>query len=117
MFGALNRFIGRLDAEPAQQPRNGPSDNAFGFQVLRNKDAELPLEPWFDFVIGINGHLIVGTVQTDTRASTKTTRTGRPRPQSIRDRNPQLRWRKCLARYLERKGSQSIADYCTTCAD
>ncbi|KAJ5669483.1 hypothetical protein N7462_010553 [Penicillium macrosclerotiorum] len=58
MFGALNRFIGRLDGEPAQQPRNGPSDNAFGFQVLRNKDAELPLEPWFDFIVGINGHTI-----------------------------------------------------------
>lgn len=59
MFGALNRFIGRLDGEPVQQPRNGPSDSAFGFQVLRNKDAELPLEPWFDFIVGINGHTIV----------------------------------------------------------
>ncbi|KAL4966353.1 putative Golgi reassembly stacking protein [Aspergillus stella-maris] len=56
MFGALNRFIGRLDSEPnAQQSR---SDNAFGFQVLRNKDPEVPLEPWFDFIIGINGRLI-----------------------------------------------------------
>lgn len=59
MFGALNRFIGRLDGEPGQQPRNGPNDNAFGFQVLRNKDPELPLEPWFDFIVGINGHTIV----------------------------------------------------------
>ncbi|KAJ5899232.1 hypothetical protein N7495_003976 [Penicillium taxi] len=58
MFGALNRFIGRLDGEPGQQPQNGPSDNAFGFQVLRNKDPELPLEPWFDFIVGINGHKI-----------------------------------------------------------
>ncbi|KAJ5772692.1 hypothetical protein N7520_003221 [Penicillium odoratum] len=58
MFGALNRFIGRLDGEPSQNPRNGPSDNAFGFQVLRNKDPELPLEPWFDFIVGINGHPI-----------------------------------------------------------
>ncbi|KAJ5093229.1 hypothetical protein N7456_009090 [Penicillium angulare] len=58
MFGALNRFIGRLDGEPVQQSRNGPSDNAFGFQVLRNKDSELPLEPWFDFIVGINGHTI-----------------------------------------------------------
>ncbi|CEO60990.1 Putative Golgi reassembly stacking protein [Penicillium brasilianum] len=58
MFGALNRFIGRLDGEPVQQPRNGPSDNAYGFQVLRNKDTELPLEPWFDFIVGINGHPI-----------------------------------------------------------
>lgn len=60
MFGALNRFIGRLDGEPGQQPRSGPGDNAFGFQVLRNKDPELPLEPWFDFIVGINGHTIVG---------------------------------------------------------
>lgn len=60
MFGALNRFIGRLDGEP--QPRRKPSlDNSFGFQVLRNKDPELPLEPWFDFIVGMNGHLIVRT--------------------------------------------------------
>ncbi|KAL2854438.1 GRASP55/65 PDZ-like domain-containing protein [Aspergillus pseudoustus] len=55
MFGALNRFIGRLDDPSPQQPRN---DNAFGFQVLRNKDPEVPLEPWFDFIVGINGRLI-----------------------------------------------------------
>ncbi|KAJ5984153.1 hypothetical protein N7481_006252 [Penicillium waksmanii] len=58
MFGALNRFIGRLDGEPSQQSRAGPSDSAFGFQVLRNKDKEIPLEPWFDFIVGINGHAI-----------------------------------------------------------
>ncbi|PLN77202.1 GRASP55/65 PDZ-like domain-domain-containing protein [Aspergillus taichungensis] len=57
MFGALNRFIGRLDAEPVPHAQS-PHDNAFGFQVLRNKDAELPLEPWFDFIVGINGRLI-----------------------------------------------------------
>lgn len=57
MFGALNRFIGRLDSEPSSQQSR--SDNAFGFQVLRNKDPEIPLEPWFDFIIGINGRLIV----------------------------------------------------------
>lgn len=57
MFGALNRFIGRLDSEPSSQQSR--SDNAFGFQVLRNKDPEVPLEPWFDFIIGINGRLIV----------------------------------------------------------
>ncbi|OJJ45374.1 hypothetical protein ASPZODRAFT_134020 [Penicilliopsis zonata CBS 506.65] len=59
MFGAFNRFIGRLDAEPVQQSRqNSTGDSSFGFQVLRNKDAELPLEPWFDFIVGINGHPI-----------------------------------------------------------
>lgn len=67
MFGALNRFIG-LDAEPTRQARaQSTSDNSFGFQVLRNKDAELPLEPWFDFIVGINGRLIVRhfTLQAD----------------------------------------------------
>ncbi|PGH06428.1 hypothetical protein AJ79_06517 [Helicocarpus griseus UAMH5409] len=58
MFGALNRFIARLDSEPVQQQQNPFRDNPHGFQVLRNKNPELPLEPWFDFVIGINGHLI-----------------------------------------------------------
>lgn len=59
MFGALNRFIGRLDEAP-QEPRNPSGEStSFGFQVLRNKDPELPLEPWFDFIVGINGHSIV----------------------------------------------------------
>lgn len=62
MFGALNRFISRLDSEPQsqqqqQQPSSGGS-NAYGFQVLRNNSSTLPLEPWFDFVIGINNHSI-----------------------------------------------------------
>lgn len=59
MFGALNRFIGRLDEAP-REPRNPTGEStSFGFQVLRNKDLELPLEPWFDFIVGINGHPIV----------------------------------------------------------
>ncbi|PGH05188.1 hypothetical protein GX51_03087 [Blastomyces parvus] len=58
MFGALNRFIARLDSEPGQQQQSNFRDNPHGFQVLRNKNPELPLEPWFDFVIGINGHII-----------------------------------------------------------
>jgi len=61
MFGALNRFISRLDAAPLDgQP---PTTNgAFGFQVLRNANQEVPLEPWFDFIIGINGRTIVSLV-------------------------------------------------------
>ncbi|KAM0329814.1 hypothetical protein ACHAQA_003978 [Verticillium albo-atrum] len=52
MFSALNRFMSRLDGEqPTQQSRGG----SFGFQVLRNTDLELRIEPWFDFIIGING--------------------------------------------------------------
>lgn len=55
----MNRFIARLDSEP--QPQKRESQNAFGFQVLRNKNDDLQLEPWFDFIIGINGRTIVGT--------------------------------------------------------
>jgi hypothetical protein len=62
MFGALNRFIGRLDAEPTSHGNTqNPGDNTFGFQVLKNTSPELQLEPWFDFIIGINGHFIVGS--------------------------------------------------------
>lgn len=59
MFGALNRFISRLDAAPQEQQQSGVG-GAYGFQVLRNANQEIPLEPWFDFVIGINGRTIVG---------------------------------------------------------
>ena len=60
MFGALNRFIGRLDSEPARQAssQNLP-DSTSGFQILKNTNPDLPLEPWFDFIIGINGHFLV----------------------------------------------------------
>jgi hypothetical protein len=58
MFGALNRFISRLDAAPIDEQQSSVS-GAYGFQVLRNANQEVPLEPWFDFVIGINGRTIV----------------------------------------------------------
>lgn len=58
MFGALNRFISRLDADgPPQSSRD--SHAAFGFQVLRNKNLDIPIEPWYDFIIGINGRQVV----------------------------------------------------------
>ena len=57
MFGALNRFISRLDSDSPAQSASG--HGLFGFQVLRNTDAGLPIEPWFDFVVGINGRQIV----------------------------------------------------------
>ena len=61
MFGALNRFIARLDSDPApQNATTSPRDSSYGFQVLRNTNTELPIEPWFDFIIGINGRVIVG---------------------------------------------------------
>jgi hypothetical protein len=60
MFGALNRFIARLDSDPQPQSSNaGPNDSSYGFQILKNTNAELPIEPWFDFIIGINGHVVV----------------------------------------------------------
>lgn len=57
MFGALNRFISRLDAEP--QDRDQSTKGAYGFQILRNTNQELSIEPWFDFIIGVNGRTIV----------------------------------------------------------
>ena len=56
MFNALNRFISRLDSE---SPGHASNHGAFGFQVLRNTNLELGLEPWFDFIVGINGRMIV----------------------------------------------------------
>lgn len=53
MFNALNRFISRLDGEVPAQPQNRPGE--FGFQILRNSDLELAIEPWYDFIVGING--------------------------------------------------------------
>jgi hypothetical protein len=58
MFNALNRFISRLDSDsPANNQNHGAG--TFGFQVLRNKTPELGVEPWFDFIVGINGRMIV----------------------------------------------------------
>jgi hypothetical protein len=62
MFGALNRFIGRLDSEPVAQATDQQlPDSTFGFQILKNTNKELALEPWFDFITGINGHFLVGS--------------------------------------------------------
>ncbi|RMJ14630.1 hypothetical protein BHE90_010347 [Fusarium euwallaceae] len=56
MFNALNRFISRLDGDVQQQRRE--ERGSFGFQVLRNTNLELAVEPWFDFIVGINGRPI-----------------------------------------------------------
>lgn len=58
MFNALNRFISRLDGDAPQQQRQ-QEQGSFGFQVLRNTNLELTIEPWFDFIVGINGRPIV----------------------------------------------------------
>ncbi|KAI0396223.1 golgi reassembly-stacking protein [Xylariaceae sp. FL0594] len=55
MFNALNRYLSRLDGGTQQQRREGQE---FGFQVLRNTNLELAIEPWFDFIVGINGRTI-----------------------------------------------------------
>ncbi|PHH75365.1 hypothetical protein CDD82_4476 [Ophiocordyceps australis] len=58
MFNALNRFMSRLDgAEHQQRQHDGGS---FGFQVLRNTTLGLSIEPWFDYVVGINGRPLDG---------------------------------------------------------
>ena len=57
MFNALNRFISRLDGDVPSQKQ--ASHGAFGFQVLRNANLQLAIEPWFDFIVGINGRMIV----------------------------------------------------------
>lgn len=66
VFGALNRFISRLDSDPNVPTVQSPGRNqnnagpaaGYGFQVLRNTDSTLPLEPWFDFIVGINGRTL-----------------------------------------------------------
>ncbi|PTB65393.1 hypothetical protein BBK36DRAFT_1122416 [Trichoderma citrinoviride] len=55
MFNALNRFMSRLDGDAPQRQHDRDS---FGFQVLRNTNLELPIEPWFDYIVGINGRPI-----------------------------------------------------------
>ncbi|KAG6002555.1 hypothetical protein E4U21_002979 [Claviceps maximensis] len=55
MFNALNRFMSRLDGDQTQR-RN--DHGSYGFQVLRNTNLELAVEPWFDFIVGINGRPI-----------------------------------------------------------
>lgn len=57
MFGALNRFISRLDSD-GPTPSASANHNAFGFQVLRNKNTDIAIDPWYDFIIGINGRSI-----------------------------------------------------------
>ncbi|KAI1820788.1 GRASP55/65 PDZ-like domain-containing protein [Xylaria intraflava] len=55
MFNALNRYLSRLDGDARPQNRES---QGYGFQVLRNANLELAAEPWFDFIVGINGRMI-----------------------------------------------------------
>ena len=45
MFNALNRFMSRLDGGDPQQRQQ--EQGSFGFQVLRNTNLQLAVEPWF----------------------------------------------------------------------
>ncbi|PHH58988.1 hypothetical protein CDD81_3960 [Ophiocordyceps australis] len=58
MFNALNRFMSRLDGAEHQQRQH--DRGSFGFQVLRNTTLGLSVEPWFDYVVGINGRPLDG---------------------------------------------------------
>ena len=49
--------MSRLDGDVQQQRQQGRG--SFGFQVLRNTNLELHIEPWFDYVVGINGRPLV----------------------------------------------------------
>ncbi|KAI0378833.1 GRASP55/65 PDZ-like domain-containing protein [Hypomontagnella monticulosa] len=55
MFNALNRYLSRLDGDTRAQQKDG---HGYGFQVLRNTNLKLGVEPWFDFIVGINGRVI-----------------------------------------------------------
>ncbi|TQS33088.1 hypothetical protein Golomagni_06580 [Golovinomyces magnicellulatus] len=55
MFNALNRFMSRLDGDTSQREQEKGS---FGFQVLRNTNLELSIQPWFEYIVGINGRPI-----------------------------------------------------------
>ncbi|EQL00932.1 golgi reassembly stacking protein [Ophiocordyceps sinensis CO18] len=49
MFNALNRFMSRLDGGDHQKQRQHER-GSFGFQVLRNTNLDLAIEPWFDYI-------------------------------------------------------------------
>ncbi|KAH9828514.1 GRH1-Yeast (GR)ASP65 (H)omologue, partial [Teratosphaeria destructans] len=66
LFGSLNRFISRLDSDPATYPPTTttttppqkPPQRGYGFQILRNTSPTIPLDPWFDFIIGLNNRTL-----------------------------------------------------------
>ncbi|KAH9996951.1 GRASP55/65 PDZ-like domain-containing protein [Xylariaceae sp. FL0662B] len=58
MFNALNRYLARLDGDARPHQHQQKENRGYGFQVLRNTNLELTVEPWFDFIVGINGRVI-----------------------------------------------------------
>jgi hypothetical protein len=98
MFSRLNQFISKLGDEPKEQ--GSGIGGAYGFQILRNKNNDFPLEPWFDFIIGLNGRAIVRGCYQAGRKTPLIFNLGQPRPKSLRHRNPQLRWHQREPGYL-----------------
>jgi hypothetical protein len=98
MFGVLNRFISSLDGEPQDQQ---VIQGAGGFQVLQNTNKELPLEPWFDFIIGINGRTLVYPIN---RLLALLIPPGQQRSKPLRHRSPKSRWVDAKLGRLEREG-------------
>ena len=112
MFGALNRFISRLDADTGPQGTNqGPGDNSFGFQVLRNTNPDLPIEPWFDFIIGINSHYIVRPQKTKDNMAVTDLLAGLVRPKSLCNRSAQLRRFLPFSGSVEREGMPAMISF------
>ena len=106
MFNVLNKFISRLDSDSAPQPpTQSAGDSSYGFQVLRNTNKDLPIEPWFDFIIGINGHFIVRVRVIGLLESNTDEPPGKPPSRPLCDRSPELRRIISIARPLERKGN------------
>jgi hypothetical protein len=101
MFGALNRFISRLDAEPTPEQSPGPRRGACGFQILRNENHDIPAEPWYDFVVGINGRQIVSS---SLRWSCQAYMyfIGQPRHVPIFPGGQELCWKLCDSHHVER---------------
>ena len=106
MFGALNRFIARLDSDgPSPTSRDG--HGAFGFQVLRNKNADIQLEPWYDFILGINGRQVVQETPFAERFEHALLMwlSGQSRFESVCNRDSELRRSQCGSDSVERQGT------------
>ena len=101
MFNALNRFMSRLDGDT---PQRNQEQGSFGFQVLRNTNLQLAVEPWFDYIVGINGRPIVCLVAAAAVRRQVNASLGYSRCQPIRDGNSQLRWWQRVPRSLECQG-------------
>ena len=56
---SLNRNVFGFQDDGPRAQRNQSFGDSYGFQVLRNKNPDLAIEPWFDYVVGINGRDLV----------------------------------------------------------